>query len=84
LAKELANSEATGMEISDPFLLETFLLETFLTDRLASFFGLATCTSLLLEKVLLFSSFPGEARPKPPPGRGMTEAKDSEDYQRVR
>jgi hypothetical protein len=79
LVKELANSEATGMEISDPFLLETFL-----TDRLASFFGLATCTSLLLEKVLLFSSFPGEARPKPPPGRGMTEANDSEDYQRVR
>ena len=64
---------------------DPFLLETFSTVRLASFFGLGTCTSLLLEKVLLFSSlFPGEARPKPPPGRGMTEAKDSEDYQRVR
>jgi hypothetical protein len=71
------------MEISCPFLLEILLLETFSTDRLASFFGLATCTSLLLvllKKVLLFSSFPGEARPKPPPGRGMTEGKDSEDY----
>jgi hypothetical protein len=88
LVKELANSETTGMEISCPFLLETLLLETFsTTDRLASFFGLATCTSLLLvllEKVLLSSSFPGEARPKPPPGRGMTEGKDREDYQRVR
>jgi hypothetical protein len=88
LVKELANSETTGMEIPCPFLLEILLLETFSTDRLASFFGLATCTSLLLvllEKVFLFSSsFPGEARPKPPPGRGMTEGKDSEDYQRVR
>ncbi len=34
------------------------LIETFSTDRLASFFGWGTCTSLLLvllEKVLLFS-----------------------------
>jgi hypothetical protein len=73
------------MEISGPFLLAPPLLETFSTDRLASFFSWGTCTSLLLEKVLLFSSsFPGKVCPKPPPGRGMTEAKDSEDYQRVR
>jgi hypothetical protein len=76
------------MEISCPFLLAPPLLETFSTDRLASFFGWGTCTSLLLvllEKVLLSSSsIPGEAHPKPPPGRGMTEGKDSEDYQRVR
>jgi hypothetical protein len=76
------------MEISGPFLLAPPLIETFSTDRLASFFGWGTRTSLLLvllEKVLLFSSsFPGEAHPKPPPGRGITEGKDSEDYQRVR
>jgi len=51
----------------------------------ASFFGLATCISVLLEKIVLFSaSFPSEARFKLPLGRGMTGAKNSEDYKRLR
>ena len=38
-----------------------------------------------LEGIDIFSaSYPGEARPKLPPGRVMTEAKVSEDYQQVR
>jgi len=73
----LANSEISG----DPRMLAN----SESTGVEGSFFGLATCTSVLLEKIVLFSaSFPGEARPKLPLGRGMTRAKDSEDYKRLR